>query len=173
MGNKSDKETAAKNVLETFYNRWLRNADEELRQELKSDHFVELLSKYTQELLDLRLAFRKAGYPVDYMDRLLGLYKRMQSAFSSQIAKESNLAPFNVAYRKGKSRLLHYRYNEEAEINNIGKTATSGTKKNKEQRRQPLLIIYVPINTFHILDLNSKKHSEKPIIFGWTRHIPT
>jgi polyhydroxyalkanoate synthase len=157
MGNKSDKETATKNVLETFYNRWLRNADEELRRELKSDHFVELLSKYTQELLDLRLAFRKAGYPVDYMDRLLGLYKRMQSAFSFQIAKESNLAPFNVAYRKGKSRLLHYRYNEEAEINNIGKTATSGTKKNKEQRRQPLLIIYAPINTFHILDLNSKK----------------
>jgi polyhydroxyalkanoate synthase len=129
------------NVLESIYNRWLKNADDQLDAELKSEHFASLLSRYTQLLLEQRSFFRKAGYPVDYLDRLFDWYVRSHLVFSL-IPKESHLSPFDVVYRKGKTRLLHYRgYGQE----------TPAAKK------QPLLIIYAPINTFHILDLNPRR----------------
>lgn len=135
------KGTLGPNWLESIYNRWLKNADEQLEVELKSEHFTSLLSRYTQSLLEQRSFFRKAGYPIDYLDRLFDWYIRSHLVFSL-IPKESHLAPFDVVYRKGKTRLLHYRgYGQE----------TAAAKK------QPLLIIYAPINTFHILDLNPKR----------------
>ena len=135
------KGTISYNTMESIYNKWLNIVDEQLEVELKSERFTSLLSRYTQSLVALRTIFRNAGYPVDYLDRLFDWFVRSQLVFSL-IPKESHLAPFDVVYRKGKTRLLHYRGNG---------LQTSGAKK------QPLLIVYAPINTFHILDLNSNR----------------
>ncbi len=131
------------NMLESTYNKWLKNVDEGLEVELKSEHFTTLLSRYTQLLLGLRSSFRQAGYPIDYFDRLFDWYVRSTMVFSL-IPKESHLAPFEVIYRKGKMRLLHYHRHDH-------RTSKSAKKQ------QPLLIIYAPINTFHILDLNPRR----------------
>jgi polyhydroxyalkanoate synthase len=135
------KGTLGANWLESIYYRWLKNSDEELEAELKSEHFTSLLSRYTQLLLEQRSFFRKAGYPVDFLDRLFDWYVRSHLVFSL-IPKEAHLAPFDVVYIKGKTRLLHYRG-----------PGLEGTPAKK----QSLLIIYAPINTFHILDLNPKR----------------
>jgi polyhydroxyalkanoate synthase subunit PhaC len=134
------KGTISYNMIESIYSRWLKNVDEELEPELKSEHFTSLLSRYTQLLLEQRSFFRKASYPIDYLDRLFDWYIRNHLVFSI-IPKESHLAPFDLVYRKGKTRLLHYR----------------GSAQETLAKKQPLLIIYAPINTFHILDLNSKR----------------
>jgi len=139
-----NKGTLLPNKLESTYNRWLNNVDIELEAELKSEHFTSLLSRYTQSLLELRSFFRKIGYPIDYLDWMFDWYVKSRMVFSL-IPKESHLAPFDVIYRKGKARLLHYHKNDQ-EI-------SSTIKKQK----QPLLIIYAPINTFHILDLNPRR----------------
>jgi polyhydroxyalkanoate synthase len=139
-----NKGTLLPNKLESTYNRWLKNVDIELEAELKSEHFTSLLSRYTQSLLELRSFFRKIGYPIDYFDWMFDWYVKSRMVFSL-IPKESHLAPFDVIYRKGKARLLHYHKNDQ-EI-------SSTIKKQK----QPLLIIYAPINTFHILDLNPRR----------------
>lgn len=69
----------------------------------------------------------------------------------SVLRKESHLAPFDIVYRKGKARLLHYRITDQ-------ETSSSSTiTVEKKQQRQPLLIIYAPINTFHIMDLNPRR----------------
>ncbi len=136
------KGTVSYNVAQSIYNKWLKNVDKELEAELKSEHFTSLLSRYTQLLLDQRSIFRKAGYPVDYLDRLFDWYVRSQLVFSL-IPKESHLTPHDVIYRKGKVRLLHYRTNRQEEEPSV--------------KKQPLLIIYAPVNTFHILDLNPKR----------------
>ncbi len=128
--------------LDSIYGRWLNIADEELDAELKSTHFISILSRYMQLLLELRSLFRNAGYPVDYLDLLFDWYVRIYLAFS-HVQKESRLAPFDVVYRKGKTRLLHY--------------LEQGREVSGERQKQPLLIIYAPINTFHILDLNPKR----------------
>lgn len=140
----ANRGTLFSNKLELTYNRWLNNVDKELERELKSEHFTSLLSNYTLLLLELRSFFRKIGYPIDYLDWMFGWFVKGRMVFSS-IPKESHLAPFNVIFRKGKARLLHYRNNDQ-EI-------SSSMKKQK----QPLLIVYAPINSFHILDLNSKR----------------
>lgn len=135
------KGTIPYNTMESIYNKWLKNVDEQLEVELKSEQFTSLLSRYTQSLLELRTFFRNAGFPVDYLDRLFDWFVRSHLVFSL-IPKESHLAPFDVVYRKGKTRLLHYR----------GHGSQTSTVK-----KQPLLIVYAPINTFHILDLNPKR----------------
>ena len=137
------KGTISPNMLESTYNKWLKNVDEGLEVELKSEHFTSLLSRYTQLLLGLRSSFRQAGYPIDYFDRLFDWYVRSTMVFSL-IPKESHLAPFEVIYKKGKMRLLHYHRHDH-----------STSKSAKKQ--QPLLIIYAPINTFHIQDLNPRR----------------
>lgn len=139
-GEGEGKGTISYNMIESIYSRWLKNVDEELEAELKSEQFTSLLSRYTQLLLEQRSFFRKAGYPIDYLDHLFDWYVRSDLVFSL-IPKESHLAPFDVVYRKGKTRLLHYR----------------GSAQETLAKKQPLLIIYAPINTFHILDLNSKR----------------
>ena len=140
-----DKGTISSNRLESLYNRWLKKTDEQLEGELKSEYFTSLLSKYTQSLLELRSFFKNMGYPMGYLDWMFAWYVKSFMVFSL-IRKESHLAPFDVVYRKGKARLLHYRNNGQE---------TSSTISKKQQ--QPLLIIYAPINTFHIMDLNPRR----------------
>jgi polyhydroxyalkanoate synthase len=140
MGGGS-KGTIADNLMESIYNRWLKNVDDELEVELKSEHFTSVLSKYTQSLLDLRALFGKAGYPIEYFDRIFDWYVRSHLALSL-IPKESQMAGYEVVHKRGKSRLLHY----------------LGTgQESKTEKKQPLLIIYAPINTFHILDLETRR----------------
>lgn len=160
MGGGS-KGTIAPNMAESMYNRWLKNSDDELDAELNSEHFTQLLANYTKALVDLRSFMRKAGYPVSYLDRMFDFYVRSHMVFSL-IPKEYHLAPFDVAHRKGKTRLLHYRAPEVASHTLAAHATVStveGVSRDASQisRKQPLLIIYAPINTFHILDLNPRR----------------
>jgi polyhydroxyalkanoate synthase len=150
------RERASLNIVESIYNRWLKNTDGELERELKSDYFTTLLAQYTKALIDIRANFRELGYAVDVLDRLFDFYVRSIMVFS-MIPKESHLAPFDVIHRKGRTRLLHYR--------GANKTGSSKTVDNSGKKlasfssieKHPLLIIYAPINTFHILDLNPRR----------------
>src|SRR5215218_1889978 len=144
-----NKGTLFPNKAESTYNRWLNNVDHELEGELKSEHFTSLLSRYVQSLLELRSFFRKVGYLIGYLDWMFDWYVKNCMVFSL-IPKESHLAPFDVIYRKGKARLLHYRNNDQ-------ETSSSSTTTTIKKQQQPLLIIYAPINTFHIMDLNPRR----------------
>lgn len=160
MGGGS-KGTIAPNMIESMYNRWLKNSDDELEAELKSEQFTQLLANYTKALVDLRSFMRKAGYPVVFLDRMFDFYVRNHMVFSL-IPKEYHLAPFDVAYRKGKTRLLHYRAPERTgstPIADVSASKVEGAAKGSSQitEKRPLLIIYAPINTFHILDLNPRR----------------
>ena len=61
---------------------------------------------------------------------------------TSSLLKESKLSPHDVIHLKGKTRLLHYHGIKE---------------KEGEKNAKPLLIIYAPINRFHVMDLNPKR----------------
>lgn len=150
------------NIPGSIYQKWLKNTDNELQSELKSEYFTTLLAKYTKGLMDLRANFRKAGYNVDALDRMFDFYVRAHMVFSL-IPKESHLAPFDVIYRKGKARLLHYRA---ASGTDNSKTTPASSKKDdnsnrkspgRDSEKHPLLVIYAPINTFHVLDLNPRR----------------
>jgi polyhydroxyalkanoate synthase subunit PhaC len=121
-----------------FYNTWLEIMDKELDNQLKSDHFKSLLSKNVNSLIEIHSLYRKIGYPVDHLYQMFKFYT-WNFMFPSWLSKEAKLTPFDVIYIRERTRLLHY-CNTKAEGNT-----------------KPLLIIYAPINRFHIMDLNPKR----------------
>src|SRR5215208_6455954 len=143
-GNTNDRSITA------LYETWIKLTDKELQKELKSEQFLSLLSKYADSLVELHSAYRVAGYPIDYFDRLLDSLKQTARVPLS-ISKDFKLAPNDVVYKKGKVRLLHYHQN------NHERKGNESPYLHQQQPPQPLLIVYAPINQFHILDLNSNK----------------
>ena len=132
--------------IEAFYNAWLNTMDKEFDKELKSISFMSLLSKYIDSIIDLHSLYRRTGFPVDYVDWMFNSYiQNMMSLVTSSILKEYQLSPHDIIYLKGKTRLLHYHGIKEKE------------KEEEENNSKPLLIIYAPINRFHIMDLNPKR----------------
>src|SRR5215213_3084686 len=131
--------------IENFYNAWLKIMDRELDKELKSTSFTSLLSEYIDSVTDLHSLYRRTGFPVDYIDWMFNSYMHnMMSLAISSILKDSKLSPHDIIYLKGKTRLLHYHGIREKE-------------QEEKENSKPLLIIYAPINRFHIMDLNSKR----------------
>ena len=82
---------------------------------------------------------REAGYPVHYFGWLFDSYVRSFMIFAS-LPKDYDFASFDVVYTKGKTRLLHYH------------SLNSSNESDK-----PLLLIYAPINKFHIMDISKDR----------------
>src|SRR5919112_3394660 len=131
--------------IEGFYNAWLKIMDKEFDKELKSMSFTSLLSKYIDSIVDLHSLYKRIGFPMDYLDWLFSSYmQNIMSSATLSTLKESELSSHDIICLKGKTRLLHY--------HNIDKKEGEQEKSSK-----PLLIIYAPINRFHIMDLNPKR----------------
>ena len=131
--------------IEAFYNAWLKIMDKEFDKELKSMSFTSLLSKYIDSIVDLHSLYKRTGFPMDYLDWLFSSYiQNMMSLATLSALKESELSSHDIIYLKGKTRLLHYHDIDEKE-------------GEQEKISKPLLIIYAPINRFHIMDLNPKR----------------
>lgn len=124
--------------VETFYNEWLRISDRNLDNELKSSNFTSLLAQYVNVLVELRTILRKASYPVYYFDWLFDSFVRNFMVFAS-IEKDFDLTPFDTISVRGKTRSLHYK--------NIKHTQD-------QEPAHPLLMIFAPINRFHIMDIS-------------------
>lgn len=130
-----EEDTQQKN----FYEKWLQITDEELETELRSEGFTSVLSKFVNAHIELRRVMREAGYPVHYFGWLFDSYVRSFMIFAS-LPKDYDFASFEVVYTKGKTRLLHYH------------SLNSSSENDK-----PLLLIYAPINKFHIMDISNDR----------------
>jgi polyhydroxyalkanoate synthase len=134
---------------ETFYNEWLRLSDRNLDNELKSSSFTSLLAQYIKVLVELRTILRKAGYPVYYFGWLFDSFVRNIMVFAS-IEKDFDLTPFDTMSVRGKTRLLHYK---------------SINKHTQDQEpAHPILMIYAPINRFHIMDISQERSVVKSLL---------
>lgn len=135
--------------VETFYNEWLRVSDRNLDNELKSSSFTSLLALYVNVLVELRTILRKAGYQVYYFDWLFDSFVRNIMVFAS-IEKDFDLTPFDTMSVRGKTRLLHYK--------NINKHTQD------QEPAHPLLMIFAPINRFHIMDISQERSVVKRLL---------
>lgn len=146
----------------SLYELMIKKIDKELDIKLRSDDFVFLLSKFVNSFMDLRSIFKSHGYPVEYFDKIFDNYIQNTMILSS-IPKEFDLTPFDVVHTSGRTHLLHYK---QEELNIKDKKETREWKFSQSQTSSingssnistPVLIIYAPINRFHIMDLTSKK----------------
>jgi polyhydroxyalkanoate synthase subunit PhaC len=122
--------------------------DKELDIKLKSSSYTSLLSRYVNLLVELCAILREAGYPVYYIGWLFDSYVRNIMVFAS-IEKDFDLTPFDIMSVKGKTRLLHY-HNTNGAID--------------KEARHPLLLIYAPINRFHIMDISQDRSVVKSLL---------
>src|SRR5574341_1646809 len=120
-----------------MYTKWLSHVDSEFEAALRTEGFASILSDYVDSMIDLRRLFRDAGYPVDYMDSMFDTHVHNMMMFAN-LPDRFELTPSDVVLANGKTRLLHYK--------------VDGHKKGA-----PLLLIYAPINRYHILDIEPEK----------------
>jgi polyhydroxyalkanoate synthase subunit PhaC len=156
--------------LSSNYDRWLKSMDKKFDMVLRSDEFLSSLSEYVSSLVDLHSVYKQAGYPVDYMDWLFDNSVKQMMSLSS-IAKRFDSTPHEVLYTRGKVRLLHYTphyRNQNSKAKDNDDTHDSDKTKAElkiipaqeskgDSEMSTLLIIYAPINRFHILDINEDK----------------
>ncbi len=145
--NTTDSDVTTLKSLEIFYNQWLEHCDKELDRELKSSIFTSLLSTYLNLLVELRSILRKNGYPVYYFSWLFDSIVRNVMVFAS-IEKDFHLSQFDVMFIKGKTRVLHY---------HKGVKNSYADASKDEKIEHPLLLIYAPINRFHIMDISKDR----------------
>ena len=126
-----------------FLKTWFDNMDREFDEKLRSDGFISLLSKYVNSSLDLfNSMYNGYLYPQLIYHDLVDFYLKYVYSPYISYSKELNLSDHKIVFHKDNIKLLHY-------INNNQPTIGSGNNI--------LLVIYAPINRYHILDLNPSK----------------
>src|SRR6478672_11074152 len=135
-------------LYEEIYNKWLKNSDYQLNKLLKSKEFISLLSEYLTLNIDIHKDLKSLGYHTQYADAIFEKTVRNMH-LASIIQKDFQLTPFDVEYKNGNIRLLHYH---------------SENKTNTKEKKVPLLIIYAQINRFHILDIYPSKSVVKLLL---------
>jgi polyhydroxyalkanoate synthase subunit PhaC len=135
------KEKQSKSNENILLKTWFANLNKEFDEKLRYDSFINLLNNYINSSLDLLNNMTNNVYlnPQLIYHGYFDLYlKYFYSPFISY-SKELNLSDNDIIFQKDNIKLLHY-------INNNQQAKGSGNNI--------LLIIYAPINRFHILDLN-------------------
>jgi polyhydroxyalkanoate synthase len=131
-----------------LYEKWLKKTDNEFDKTLRTKDFTSLLSKYFNSLVDLSSIYRKIGYPIEYLNWLVDFsVERIASLAFLATDNYPYQTSRNIIYTRQKTRLLHYFNNDKAKID---KTTEQGIIP---VSKIPILIVYAPINRFHILDL--------------------
>ena len=126
-----------------FLKTWFDNMDREFDEKLRSDGFISLLSKYVNSSLDLfNSMYNGYLYPQLIYHDLVDFYLKYVYSPYISYSKELNLSDHKIVFHKDNIKLLHY-------INNNQPTRGSGNNI--------LLVIYAPINRYHILNLNPSK----------------
>ena len=118
--------------------------DREFEEKLRSDNFMNLLGKYVNSSLNFfnNIYNDHLSPQTIYHDFVDFYLKYFYSPFISY-SKELNLSAHEIIFHKDNIKLLHY--------------ITIIINKQKDLKINILLVIYAPINRFHILDLNPSK----------------
>ncbi|MEO9295540.1 MAG: alpha/beta fold hydrolase [Nitrososphaera sp.] len=124
----------------SLYEVWLKLTDAELEKDLRAEPFLTMISDLTKAGVDLRRRMREAGLPVLFLDWLFDTYVR-SFMVSASMPKDYDFTAFEIVWVKDKTRLLHYR-------------ATPDGRYDKSTSKPPLLVVYAPINKFHIMDIS-------------------
>jgi polyhydroxyalkanoate synthase len=131
-----------------LYEEWLKNADTKLSDLLKSKEFSSSLSEYVKLHLELHRMLKAQGYPIQYFEDMYEYIKNNWNSYYTD-RKDKSLTEFKVAYKKDNVRLMHF----------VGANEhTSNASEN------PLLIIYAPINQFHIMDIHPNRSVVKSLL---------
>lgn len=131
--------------FEKVYDDWLSIIDKEFDNNLRSKQFIDTLNEYVESCIDLHNAMKRMGYPVSMINDLTDQYLRANMVLSN-IPHKLYETPHEVVREKDDTRLLRYHLSP--------------------RYKTPLLIVYAPINRYHIMDLSAEKSIAKRLVSG-------
>jgi polyhydroxyalkanoate synthase len=115
---------------------WISQSNLESNKYLKSDSFLDSFSEYMKSVIKLHSKTRSVSYPTAAMNSLLDKYS---IADISRGLLEIQETPHEVVYRTDDVRVLHY--------------YQVGNNKASMRNSTPLVIVYAPVNSYHIMDI--------------------
>ncbi len=117
---------------------WINQSNLESNKYLKSDSFLDSFNEYMKSIIKLHSKTKNISYPAAAMNSLLD---KFSIADISRGLLEMQETPHEVVYRMDDVRLLHYYQ--------VGNERTLMKKNNST----PLVIVYAPVNSYHIMDI--------------------
>jgi polyhydroxyalkanoate synthase subunit PhaC len=114
---------------------WINQSNLESNKYLKSDSFLDSFNEYMKSAMKLYSKTRSLSYPAAATNSLLD--KRNAEIIRGFL--EMQEIPHKVVYRMDDVRLLHYHH--------IGYNGAA------IKYRTPLVIVYAPVNSYHIMDI--------------------
>ena len=163
--------------LNKCMNKWLEATDEEANRILKSQQFIDNFREYMKSIIKYEILLKEESnnnpfFSINDLDKITDKFQDyFNKEFISFIFNQQ--APHNIVLQIDTFRLLNYNIL----INN--KFRKSELKVNSQQQKQqkinqdnipsslqltPLLIVYAPINRYHVLDINQKRSIVKQFL---------
>jgi polyhydroxyalkanoate synthase len=132
------------------YNDWIRYTDVQLHTRLSSDRFLDSLRKYVEAIVVINKNVHYSALSLfdDYIDNTLN--NILSSVSESPIFLSTN---YEVVQKKDDTRLLRYYQPQEQQRQQQEQEEQQQERKYKYKYNTPLLMVYAPINRYHILDL--------------------
>ena len=131
--------------FDKVYYDWLRTTDKDFSEQLRSEQFINILNEYVENCIDLHAAMRRMGYPVFMINDFIEQYLRASMVFSNAPSKLYE-TPHEIVRKKDDTRLLRYH--------------------SSSKYKTPLLIVYAPINRYHIMDMNADRSIVNNFVSG-------
>jgi polyhydroxyalkanoate synthase len=131
-----------------LYDLWINSSDTKLGEKLESDTFSSSLQNYIDSQLRMRKLLKAMGYPIQYFEDLYESASKNWNTYYNK-RKDFMLTDFTIEYSKNNVRLLYF----------ISKDKPEGT-----DNQNHLLIIYAPINQFHIMDIDPERSVVKALL---------
>jgi poly[(R)-3-hydroxyalkanoate] polymerase subunit PhaC len=133
---------------EELYEEWLKNTDTKLNDLLKSEEFSSLLSNYVESNLEFRKLLKAQGYPIQYFEDIYEFITNNWNSYYTR-RKDKVVSEFRISYKKDNTRLMHFIGDDKSPV---------------IEGKNPLLIIYAPINQFHIMYINPVRSVVKSLL---------
>ena len=131
-----------------LYEGWLKNSDTKLNELLKSEEFSSSLSKYVKSHLELHRLLKAQGYHLQLFEHIYEYITNNWNSYYTEIMDKKG-TEFETIYKKDNVRLLHFIADDKSTVSEV---------------KNPLLIIYAPINQFHIVDINPARSVVKSLL---------
>jgi polyhydroxyalkanoate synthase len=120
-----------------------------LTNQLRSQDFLQDFKNYLKGIVNID-SIQKQNFGFSFLSNVDSLIDQSLAIYNNNLVS-INQTPNKVLAQIGKTRLLHY-FSGSNETMTTSTTTTANTSSTKDV--MPLLIVYAPINRYHILDLS-------------------
>ena len=133
----------------TFLSTYFVDAsNSELNKQLRSQDFLQNLKNYMKGIVNLD-SIQKQNFGYSSLSNIDSLIDQTLAFYNNNLVSINQTPHTVLAQIGGKTRILHYFRDSNETI-----TTTSATNTSLTKDVMPLLIVYAPINRYHILDLS-------------------